>query len=176
MPKVNLPLGSYGIFIPAFDGAWAPPQDAVQISPGVWAVVPGDPMILNLTKFLQQFAHGPNAALGGVFGAGMLTGFDVAYSATTARTVTAAMYETAFINGVVPAPKNASNTPQFVLIPANPVPLPASSPANAAMVARVQLTDYWLIGQNGPDTLDILSLTFSGAVNLFGVTIYFGDR
>lgn len=176
MPKVNLPLGSYGIFVPAIDGAWAllTPVDPTILSPGIWVRVVTGEVALNLTKFLQQFAraYSPNAVLGGQFGANVLTGFSIAYTAAAASNVTAALFETSFVNAVAPIVKSAANTPQFVLSPANPIPMPQTAPGTVSVV-RVSLADYWLIGQNQEDTLDILDLNFAGTPNLLGVTLHF---
>lgn len=179
MPKVNLPMGSRGIFIPAIDGAWASetPIDPTILAPGVWVLPVQGEIALNLTKFLQQFVSPTtlNAVLGDEFASGILTGFDIVYMAAAATTVIAGIFETPFFNGQTPIIKNATNTPQFVLTPANPIPIPQSAPASAAMVVKVSLADYWLIGQNLAGVMDMIDLNFAGPVNLLGVTVYFGQ-
>lgn len=201
MPKVNLPMGLYGIFVPATDlvpttvsgsglsaregkkeenkkesrtehkPASSPVAraDATEVLPGVFGVVPTGPLLLNLTKFLQQFASGPNAVLGGQFGAGMLAGFDVAYSGDGSA-ATLQLFETLFRNGQIPFVRNMSNTPQFVLTPSTL----ATADPSGYNVTFISLADYWLIGQNNPNTSDFLLINTS--VTLYGITIYFGNK
>jgi hypothetical protein len=179
MPKANLPMGVYGIFVPATDGAWAYiPEadwgtDPVEINgfPGVYvrsqtgATTGQVVALLNVTRFLQQIAMSPNAALGGQFGANVLAAFDLVYEINTAApsNLSVSVIETKFRNGVPPDPtKNAGNTPALVvLLP--PGGLPVTPNSNNYYVIKCELADYWLIGQNQPDT----GVQFGGGATVF---------
>lgn len=178
MPKVNLPLGIFGIFIPAIDPSIVviPAVDPSVGSPGIYTKRVVTSAYVNLTRFLQQVAAGPNATLGGLFDANQFTSFDVVFGgATVGTTITPVMYETLYSNGVPTVVKNASNTPAFVISPVPPAPtLP--TPANSSSVAKFSLADYWLLGQNGSEVTDVLELDVSAAIQLVGVQIYFGNK
>lgn len=205
MPTVNLPLGSYGIFVPAADLTYAAPTGGggvlsakegkeekkenkkenksdkpassiapkilTQVDPGVWAETSDGVALLNVTKFLQQFvtSDSPNASLGGQFGAGILTGFDIVHIGD-ASGVEANLFEVHYFHERPPFVRNKHNTPQFEL---EPDELGHAHAGGHPTVSRIELKDYWLIGQNNPNVSTFLQL--EGVITLVGITIYFGN-
>lgn len=181
MPQVNVPLGLYGIFISALDPSLVtiPAVPPTNPSQGVWEKAVAANVYVNLTKFLQQFASSPNASLGGQHGANLMTGFDIVFSGPSGLVITPQMFETNFVDGVIPIVKSAGTTQSLVLQVAKQPTLP--TPANAASIIRWTLgfppgTGYWLIGQNNADCETHLEIAFSAAVQLFGIGLFFGSR
>lgn len=185
MPQVNLPLGVFGIFISALDPALVvvpandPPEAPSNPSQGVWSIAVAGQLVVNLTKFLQQYASSPNASQGGQFGANMLTGFDIVFSGGAGVGVTPGLFEVTYGNGVAPVVKDAGTTASMVLQVRSQPTLP--TPAGQSSIISYTLgfppgTGYWLIGQNNNDTETHLEIAFSAAVNVFGINLYFGNR
>ena len=181
MPQVNLPLGLFGIFIPAYDPSIVvvPAIDPDNPSQGIWNKDVADSCLINLTRFLQQYAFSPNASLGGQYGANMLTGFDIVFNGPGGLTVTPQLFETNYGNGTQPNVISAGNNNNLVLqVKSQPV-LP--TPAGATSIIGWTLgfppgTGYWLIGNNNADTTTLLQIGFSAAVILYGVNLYFGNK
>lgn len=195
MPKPNLPAGVYGLFVPATDGAWTYLPSAEWVEDPVPPPVTGfNPvglyvkqqtaaanvvMVLNITKFLQQIAVSINAALGGQFGANLLAAFDLVYQVTGAGlgNFLASVQEATFVPGGSPIYKNQNNYPALIVTPS----LFPSAPNNPGQfyVTRATLADYWLIGQNNPDTMTTLEVEFgNGGTSTFsfvGAQLYFGN-
>ena len=177
-------MGLFGIFVPAIDPsivvvpALDPPEAPTNPSQGIWAVPVASQFIMNLTKFLQQYASSPNASLGGQFGANMLTGFDFVFAGPAGVGFTPALFEVNYTNGGQYYVNSAGNNPNLDLQVASQPVLP--TPANASSIIRWTLgyppgSGYWLIGQNNADTDTHLECTVSAAIMLFGVNIFFGS-
>lgn len=185
MPQQNLPLGLFGIFISALDPSIVqnPPEDPPPLptnpSQGVWSIAVAAGVVVNITKFLQQYAMSPNASLGGQFGANMLTGIDIVFAGPTGLTINAQLMETTYLNGATPRVRTAgTDISMDFQVKSQPV-LP--TPANGSSIIGWILgyppgTGYWLIGQNNNDTETHLEISFSTAVTLFGINLYFGQR
>lgn len=176
MPSPNLVVGLYGIFVPAIDPSLVtiPAEDPVNVSQGVYSKPVATQFLFNLSRFLQQIASSSNASLGGQLSANMMTGFDIVFSAAATINFTAGMFETQYVRGT-PLVKTAGNTRQFILTPLPPLPTGAT-PAGQTQIISYSLGDYWLIGQNNPDTTTYLEVDVSAAIELYGVQIYFGNR
>lgn len=192
MPKPNLPLGLYGLFVPAVAGDWTYTPNALwTVDPNVG--VPGlygkiltgagtGTAILNMNQFLAWVgATSPNAPLGGQYGANVLSSFDVVYQTNSGAptSITPAIFETQFPHSSASiTPKSASNTPALVLTPT--VLPPTGVVTGQTGVVNVSLADYYLLGQNLQDVMDLLTITVvnTAGVNflLYGVQLYFGYK
>jgi hypothetical protein len=200
-PKYNIPGGVTGYFIPITDGAWSFLPAAswvaapIRVSQGVYRrdsnkVAGTEYAILNLSKALESAlgsggggggGSSINAPEGALYGAGLLTSFDVVHAVTGANltSVNLAIVETQYLDGAVPTIKNGGNTPALVC--SQPVANSVSGSLTTPWIRNSRLSDAWLIGSGGPNNVDFLEITVvdpgtTPVFSLWGVQLYFSGQ